>query len=298
MALFGKKEACPICGGKVKGLFPTKVSGQAICADCRGNIHLPDGALDTMTIDGFKGYMAFREENAQLRNEFNVTQKVDFGWLDDKFLFDMEKGLMGVDNDLEKTIFQACQIKSFVIKEDTTPLFEGGPNGLFCYTSTVPDRLAAMAPQLQMIRMQEQMRRNSDKDNGGHFYRNIPEPFKKFVVEIRMDHPYWPVFTADMSGPTFSDSCPDPDDYLRDYQRNAATMEQLAYALKALAFPNAPEQRVVSGAAVVIGGAAPAAAAAAPTDAVAEIQKYKALMEQGVITEEEFTAKKRQLLGI
>ena len=56
-----------------------------------------------------------------------------------------------------------------------------------------------------------------------------------------------------------------------------------------------------------MGGAAAAAATAqsaaqavptVPTDAVAEIQKYKALLDAGVLTEEEFTAKKRQLLGI
>ena len=35
-----------------------------------------------------------------------------------------------------------------------------------------------------------------------------------------------------------------------------------------------------------------------PTDAVSEIQKYKALLDAGVLTEEEFSAKKRQLLGI
>ncbi|MGO9498177.1 MAG: SHOCT domain-containing protein [Solirubrobacteraceae bacterium] len=45
---------------------------------------------------------------------------------------------------------------------------------------------------------------------------------------------------------------------------------------------------------------APAAAPAAPAqpDEVAELQKYAALKEQGVITEEEFAAKKKQILGI
>ena len=37
---------------------------------------------------------------------------------------------------------------------------------------------------------------------------------------------------------------------------------------------------------------------AAPANAIEEIQKYKALMDAGILTEEEFTAKKRQLLGI
>ncbi|MGO9754211.1 MAG: SHOCT domain-containing protein [Solirubrobacteraceae bacterium] len=46
--------------------------------------------------------------------------------------------------------------------------------------------------------------------------------------------------------------------------------------------------------------APPAAPAAAPAelDDVALIQKYAALKGQGLITEEEFEAKKRQILGI
>ena len=45
---------------------------------------------------------------------------------------------------------------------------------------------------------------------------------------------------------------------------------------------------------------APAAAPAAPAepDPAAEIQKYAAMKEQGLITEEEFAAKKKQILGI
>jgi Tfp pilus assembly protein PilN len=45
---------------------------------------------------------------------------------------------------------------------------------------------------------------------------------------------------------------------------------------------------------------APAVAPAAPTepDPAAEIQKYAALKDQGLITEEEFAAKKKGILGI
>lgn len=43
---------------------------------------------------------------------------------------------------------------------------------------------------------------------------------------------------------------------------------------------------------------APPAAAPAELDDAAEIQKYAALMGQGLITEEEFQAKKKQILGI
>ena len=84
---------------------------------------------------------------------------------------------------------------------------------------------------------------------------------------------------------------------MRDYNDKVATLEQLAYALMNFAFPGAPA--MAAGAAA----AAPAGASVVsnPTtnvDAVAEIQRFKALVDQGILTEEEFAAKKRQLLGI
>ena len=44
--------------------------------------------------------------------------------------------------------------------------------------------------------------------------------------------------------------------------------------------------------------AQPVQAAAPAVDTVAELQKYKMLVDTGVITEGEFAAKKKQLLGI
>ena len=58
--------------------------------------------------------------------------------------------------------------------------------------------------------------------------------------------------------------------------------------------PNAGEVHLNSSAAAQ----AAQSGTAAPVDAVNEIQRYKALLDAGVLTEEEFAAKKRQLLGI
>ena len=308
MGLFGRKDPCAICGGKVKGLFPWKIDGQLICNSCYGHVDLPDGAVNRMTLDEFRGYMAFRDENALLRQQFHTTQQVDFGWLDDKFLFDMSNGLLCMDKNLNRTIFEAKQIQSFVIREDSAPLFEDSAAGLVCHTSSVPDRVMAMAPQIERLRRQEQMQRNmeriadrldGDRDHNRpptrHF--DIPEPFKKFFVEIRFkNHPYWHIFNADMGGPVFNNTFPDVNDYLRDYNNSAVIMEQLARALMELAFPGAPAQQADAYAPVMSGQTI--VTPTASVDAVTEIQRFKALMEQGIITEEEFTAKKRQLLGI
>ena len=44
--------------------------------------------------------------------------------------------------------------------------------------------------------------------------------------------------------------------------------------------------------------APPAAAAPAPQDEMAELQQLAQMKEQGILTEEEFAAKKKQILGI
>ena len=78
------------------------------------------------------------------------------------------------------------------------------------------------------------------------------------------------------------------------------TLDQLATALMAIAFPGAKVEQVAAAGApgqpAVIRTAA--AAPATSEDAIEAIQKFKRLYEEGVITEEEFAAKKRQLLGI
>ena len=97
MGLFAKRPPCPICGGKVKGLLTWKVGGEKVCDDCYGFVDLPDKMVDTMSIEEFKQYMVFRDENDVLRQEFQETQRIDFGWLDTKFLFDMPHRYLCMD---------------------------------------------------------------------------------------------------------------------------------------------------------------------------------------------------------
>jgi len=318
MGLFGKKEkpSCAICGNKVSGWFPWKIEDQVVCNECHGQVDLSDEVMKTITIEEFKVYMAFREENALLKQKFQTTRKVDFGWFDDKFLFDANNRLLCMDKNLNKPVFEGRQVQSFEIKEDQTLLFSGSAEGLVRYTSTIPERVEAMAPQIDQIRVQlqirEDMKRMMDemkdemKENTSNSYNSgayllssidIPVPFSNFYVDIYFDHPYWPVFTADKKAPRFSGSNPDVNDYLNQYDKDVQQMEELARALMEVAFPGAPERTVApdnAGAA----GSGDASDSGAAADTVEELQRFKDLMDKGIITEEEFTAKKRQLLGI
>ena len=301
MGLFTKKDPCAICGGKVKALLPWKIDGQLVCNDCHGVTDLPDGVENRMSIEDFREYIAFRENNAQLKAQFEVSQKIDFGWFDTKFLFDYNRRLFCMDKNLNKTIFEGKHIKSFVIREDNDPLFEGDANGLRRYVSTVPDRVRELAPQLEHYRFQLEMERERERirrEKGDDSYHpsilfDIPEPFKMFVFEIQLEHPYWDSFQADMGGPTFDNTNPFVEDYLCSYEEKTRVMGDLALSFMKIAFPDAPAQIIDN----TSGGSA-ASAASAPVDTVEELKRYKALMDQGVITEAEFNAKKQQLLGI
>ena len=113
---------------------------------------------------------------------------------------------------------------------------------------------------------------------------------RKFRIELTLEHPYWRSFREEISAPDFSSQYPSVDDYLREYDDKVNELHELAAQLAHIMNPAAAERWEDE-----VQTAASAPAAAAP---VAEIQKYKLLFDAGVITEEEFAAKKKQLLGI
>lgn len=303
MGIFSKKPPCPICGGKISFFLPTKIEGEYICDDCSGKIDMQDEIKNQITLQGFRDYLAFHGENQILKNSFVISEKLDFGCFDTKLIFDYENRLFCLGKQPDKTVFEGAQVESFTIKEDGNLLFEGSSRGLMRYKSTVPERVAAIAPQISMMAMTQNMADNierftddDDKNRKSSYCSrmDIPEPFQQFYVELHLAHPYWETIRCDMSAPDFSNDHPDINDYMQEYQRDAEVMERLARAFMEVSFPGADEVNVNGSNTVPF----PAQTSAPTGDAIAEIRKCKALMEEGIITKEEFDAKKKQLLGI
>lgn len=302
MGLFSKKPPCPICGGKISWFLPSKIEGEYICDTCHNKIDMDSDKASQLTMQGFREYLAFYDQNQLLKDQFVISERIDFGFWDTKIIFDHQNKLFCMSKNPDKTVFEGKQLKSFTIKEDSAPLFEGSATGIRRYASTVPERAMALAPQIAQFMMNRQMARALDKLDDGKEnrstptqYFNIPEPFRAFNVELHFDHSYWTVIKCDMDGPRFDNTIPDVNDYLRDYQRNIEEIEKLVAALRTVAFPGASEQSVGLGTA---GTQTVHTTMAPPADAIEEIKKYKALMEDGIISQQEFDAKKRQLLGI
>lgn len=300
MGLFSKKSPCPICGDKISWFLPSKIEGEYICDTCYNKIDMEVDKASNLTMQEFKKYLAFYDGNQRLKDQFVVSQRIDFGLWDTKIIFDYQNKLFCMSKNPDKTIFEGKQLKSFTIKEDNAPLFEGSAAGIKRYPSTVPGRAMAMAPQISQFIMNKQMARTLDRLDDGKENRSapvqhfdVPEPFQAFKVELHFDHPYWTVIKCDMNGPRFSNDLPDVNDYINSYKRSIEEIEKLAAAFRAVAFPDAADQSIGSGTAQAVH-----TTIAPPADAIEEIKRYKSLMEDGAISQQEFDAKKRQLLGI
>jgi len=310
MALFGKKKTvnCAICGkeaktGLLRGLFQKEIGGQYVCGDCYGVVDLPVGMEANMTLDQFRGYMAFRDQNQKLKDVFQATVQVDFGTFEDKIVFDMNNRLMCMNKNLSTTVFEAKHIKSFTIKEDERTIFSGGPNGLTAYGSNVREQIRALEPRIRMFQMrkrqyEQELQTKSDEErrNTTAPRFNVVQPFRNFNVEIQLQHPYWQILQADLPAPTLSTQDPDSYDYMNSYNFRFGAMEDMANALMELAFPRAGQQDY---------DPAPAApshhvgvSGAASANVMQELKNYKELLDMGIITQEEFNAKKRQLLNL
>ena len=314
MGLFSNnKKPCPICGNATPRLLPTKVEGVPICKECDKKIDLPNGVLDSMTLDDFRRYIDFYNKNQMLRERFHPEYRFGFGAFNTQLVLDVTNGLFRLKDDESTIVFEKSALKSFRITEDKEPLFTGAAAGLVCAESKNPERVRLLAPRIEQFKLQRsdyerimQAERVQYLDRTNEEWRererelefHKPEfressPFRQFVVELELDHPYWKAYRNELDAPEFDEDYPSVDSFLHKYDEKVNELHTLARNLMQFIAPGAPE----TGAASAAQTAAPAQAGGA-SSTVEELKQYKALLDAGVLTEEEFAATKRQLLGI
>ena len=215
---------------------------------------------------------------------------------------------------------EPSDIKSFRILEDGEVLYEGEKGNFRSYKSNIKERLDELKPRIDEYRMlrhqyemMEEMRRNlEDSRRDDNFRRddpdyrdrmtepdfNIPNPVEKFAVEITLEHPYWKNFYKETGAPKFNSDQPSTIDYLDDYTQKTEGLHALAQNLMQIIDPQVQEQVIDPHAATQSTQSAPQAAPVQTEDPTVALPKYKALLDAGVITAEEFEAKKKQLLGL
>lgn len=321
MGLFSNnKKLCPICGNATPRLLATKIEGMPICKECDRKVDLPNGMVNQMSLEKFREYMFFYEANQKQRDIFCETYRYNLGFMNGFFLIDSPNRLFRLKDNENALVMEASNLAGFRILEDTDPLYESGNNVLKRYESDVPEKVNAMSAQIsdylmrkreyEMYERMERMReREMERDEGRNGNNpppprpyhprptfDVPVPVKNFVFEVTFKHPYWGSCRWELGAPTFDRNYPSIENYLHEYKEKVNELHDLAVTLIRLMSPGAQE--------IFVNGSNPMTRTApvVPTQAVGsvadEIQKFKELFDAGVITEEEFTAKKRQLLGI
>lgn len=248
MGLFSKKPACPICGGKVSWLLPSKIEDEYICNTCFNKIDMENDKRNSLTMQGLREYLMFYDQNQLLKNKFVVFEQIDFGILDTKIIFDNRNKLFCMSNNPDKTVFEGRELKSLTISEDDAPLYECSAESIRRFTSTVPDRAMAMAPKITKFMVNKQVARavrmqESSKESkpAPVQYFNESEPFRAFNIELHFDHPYWSVIKCDMKGPRFDRELPDVNNYIVSYRKSIEEIEKIVTAFRKVAFPNAQD---------------------------------------------------------
>ena len=326
MGLFeNKKKLCPICGNPTPRLLPWKVEEMPICKECADKIDLPSDVFNQMSLESFRQYLDYYAQNKALRDIFIMTYKMDFKDWNSSIFMDTANRLFRINGNSGSLVMEASNLISFCILEDNIPLFEGEGDTLRCHSSDVPTIIESMAPQINQYRMQKEMfeqlermehewernqREKNQRERNGEqreltYYAstptpslNVTEPFKFFYVELTLEHPYWSGFRGKLEAPWIDRNNPSISAYMREYQGKVDQLYTLAVNLMQLINPNAQEVHDAENTPAATKTTPAAAGTISVDDTINEIQKYKALLDNGIITEEEFTAKKRQLLGI
>lgn len=318
MGLFTtKKNPCAICGGPTPRLFPTTVEDQPICGDCKDKLDLPEGAFYEMSLADVRGYIAYYDENAALRNIYTETLFVPCGGWNDQMSVDMDHRLFRIRMKGDALVFEASSLKGFRILEDERVLYESSPEGLLYHPSNVPSRAEDLAPAVAQFKMQYQqyehmreMEKMMQEQSGGKTssttFSRMSEPrftqqvIDQIYIELTLDHPYWGGTHKKEypKTPRFSETYPDVSNFLKSYNKQVELLHTLALDLMSFIDPNAQEIQVGNAPQPTLTDRSVPQTPAVVTDPVREIQKYKGLLDSGAITEEEFAAKKKQLLGL
>lgn len=170
MGLFtNNKKLCPICGNPTPRLLASAVEGQNLCKECAAKIDLPDGVLNSMTLDEFREYINCYDANKPLRDSFTETYRYDFGFFKGSLLLDMDHQLLRLGVVDTAFALEPADIKSFRILEDGEVLYEGEKGNFRSCKSDIKERLNELKPRIDEYRMlrhqyemMEEMRRSME----------------------------------------------------------------------------------------------------------------------------------------
>lgn len=265
MGFFSNKDkACPICGGATPRLLAKKFEGQPICSACADNILADDELIHSWTLEDLRKHLKLREENKILLESFTPSRMVEYEY---EAVIDDAKGLFYIKQWTEDNppIFRFEDIAGFTIELGYHTV-ESWSRGMM-RTQFKPLELGVMGGIAALAEA------FSDDDNKKNEYENLR-------VTLKVNTPYLQEYelcnlSVDGRGQT---------EYANDLAQEMAKVNTICNLIISLTTGAGETPQNVTAPQV--------------NKTVDDIKKFKELLDAGIITQDEFDTKKKQLLGI
>ncbi len=274
MGLFSSKE-CVLCGGKAGILTRFCLSdGAYICGNCRDRMSANIESVGSLDLSGVKEQIRLKEENdVRYRNEFSASRRIDLDSYHPIMEVDDRHGWFALLKDKAPDIFSFDQITVWNVDLHTEALSEEEKKD----SSFLMDVLDLLVSEDFSSRYPGMPRCPSGcKVTGMYFEINFgPNPFG--AKQIRLDlMPGWDCESGDIEKAYMCAAS--LDQVIREYKYGS--------------------EEKSGGTASEAGPLQSASSAPDYSDAVEQVKKFKELLDMGILTQEEFDKKKRELLQL
>ncbi|MPM78675.1 hypothetical protein SDC9_125686 [bioreactor metagenome] len=241
-----------------------------------------------MTLTALREHLAYRKQNAELHKTFSQSRVLDFNnalFLKQRLCIDDTQGLWYVEDGENPPIFRIDELVSFRFKEDEMVVIQVDRNGRKTNPSVVDSFMKQyggfVGGLYTFSNAINRLNPNKDKDNSEP---KICAPVNNFHLEFTVTNQYWKVLRRSFGAPGIVDN--NIAGFMQNYAQARAIVEAASEELLSL-FPGAAAQ-----------GAAGGSGGSNASTIADNLKKFKELLDGGIITQEEFNAKKKQLLGI
>lgn len=265
MGLFSNdKKPCPVCGEATPRLLATKIADKTpICSKCANKISMESSMIGDLSLEELKEHFNFRDENAAyLAETFNPNKKIEVGlvYLN---IDDTNKvftiPLGLLGNTKNSPVFKFEELKGYKIEVDNNVVETFNRGDSASQITPLP---LSYRPGFIAV---------FDKEEN-------PQPQHcTFSITLYLTNPCWNTIEFDAGSV----------DAEKAYIQNAITshLDGLRYFASSLRGIIQDKEKVVE---------TQNNTGSTPED----IAKFKELLDSGAITQEEFDAKKKQLLGL
>lgn len=264
MGLFGEKPACPVCGSPAGGLLAVKIKGGvALCKECSYKVRMDKSMLSLQSVDEIKKHLSYREENLRKFNSFTPSSEIKTSY---SHVFKVDKSqklwYSSIKADVNPPLFRYDEIIDYELSENGNTVTKGGI-GSAMVGGALFGGVGAIV--------------------GGVYGKKSQTEIKSINLHISLCNPY--IQSLDIEFITPGMIVKSGDALHKSYQKTANNVIAI---LDGMCREVELEQQK----------SAPTTVQTSSPSAADEIMKFKQLLDCGAITQEEFDAKKKQLLGL